>query len=638
MKKKARSLALIFVMIILALSTLWSMVPVNERAQSSTLFPNGSLRVTLVDEPVSLNQLTSPSNCESCWQVISLEYAYGMPQLQNGSYNLEAALFDRITVNSNATIWNLNIRPGARWSDGVPINSSDVNFTFGLGSHYIVYQGSSSDFLGLYNEIKSVQIVNGSDTQFTLNRADSTFGYVLSSQYYYVIIPEHVWATRNFNTDNNFAQDVTSGPFYHLSYDGGQILVLKANPYYWNSQGLSEIDVSFVFSSAQAAELLQGNQTDLASIDPGSIAPFLNNPEYGLKVEPDRSLTYMEYNVSEYPFNDLAFREAMGYAINTSAIAQNSYGGYATPGYEARGLIPPSASAWHNSSTVQYAYDPSLANQTLSNAGYTWKGGHLYYPAPNSTAVRMQIFVNSNDTAYNETAQMVASYLRATKMQVSVTPLSTAALDAEYTVGVGGVRSGLVIASTNIPLFGIGYLDVQPAFDLYYPWFVKQPYWIYPPSVNAKYEALLNLINTSTSYSQVQQSIQQIDGLNSQYLPILALAYPDTIWVYRANPLTGFPPTNSASGFDMGDYFLDPYSFSLLTCAGATCPVYSQSTITFSSSSSSNNTSTGSASAPPPLNPQGNTFLLLAAIVFVIALITVGTAFARLRKPTGPPE
>jgi ABC-type transport system substrate-binding protein len=633
-RKSARLSGSFIVAAIIVISSIASFTPFEAMGQVSAS-PNGTLRLTLVGEPVSLNQLTAPRDCESCWQVISLEYAFGMPQLQNGSYNLPAALFDRITVNPNATIWNLNIRPGARWSDGVPISSSDVNFTFGLGSNYTMYSGSPTDLLHLYNLIRSVNIVNSSETQFILKSPDSTFGYVLSSQYYYVIVPEHIWASRNFNTDNNFAQDVTSGPFYHLTYNGGQVLVLKANPYYWNSQGLSEIEIFFVSSSSQAASLLQSNQTDLARVDPSLLSSFLDNPQYGVNVEPDRGMTYMEYNVSEYPFSDLSFRQALALAINTSSISQNVYDGYATPGFEARGMIPPSAPAWHNSSTVQYDYNPAQANQTLSAAGYTWKGGQLYYPAPNDSAVSLKIFTDSNNTADNSTSQMVADYLRALKIQVSISVFTINELDAAYTIGVAGVRSGLVIESTETPIFGIGYLDVQPAFDLYYPWSVTQPYWVYPPQVNAEYSSLLSVVNTSTSYTNVQQAIKQIDGLNSQYLPILVLDYPDTIWVYRTTPITDFPLSDSTSGFDMGNYFLDPYSFSVLTCASASCPVYSQTTFSFSSSST--NTTTGANPGTIPPNSQGSTILLIVSFIVVIALITLGTAFSKLRKPKVPP-
>ena len=44
----------------------------------------GVLRMTLVGIPESLNQLTASPGCISCWQVMELEYAFGLPVQPNG--------------------------------------------------------------------------------------------------------------------------------------------------------------------------------------------------------------------------------------------------------------------------------------------------------------------------------------------------------------------------------------------------------------------------------------------------------------------------------------------------------------------------------------------------------------------------
>ena len=86
-----------------------------------------------------------------------LEYAFGMPVQPNGAPYQQAGLFDWMTSNSNASIWYFNIRPDAKWSDGVPITSADVNFTFGLGSGYIME--TPADFLGLGTNLVQVQVL-----------------------------------------------------------------------------------------------------------------------------------------------------------------------------------------------------------------------------------------------------------------------------------------------------------------------------------------------------------------------------------------------------------------------------------------------------------------------------------------------
>ena len=153
----------------------------------------------------------------------------------------------------------------------------------------------------------------------------------------------------------------------------------------------------------------------------------MNNPQYGLNVEPDRGIAYLEYNVSESPFSNTAFRQAMALAMNTSGIVQNVYKGYATPGSLGRGAIPPSSTEWHNTNTVQYQYNLTAAKNLLTGQGYTWdNSGALHYP--NGTAVSFTIYTDNDVITDYETAQQVSIYLNALGMQTHVTAESLATI------------------------------------------------------------------------------------------------------------------------------------------------------------------------------------------------------------------
>lgn len=569
---------------------------------SSAASSNGVLRMTLVGIPESLNQLTASPGCISCWEIMELEYAFGMPVQPNGALYPQAGLFDWMSSNSNASVWYFNIRPDAKWSDGTPITSADVNFTFGLGSGYIM--GTPADFLGLGTNLVQVKALNSTETEFVLNSSQPDFGPLLAAQSYYAIVPEHVWAGTNFTNSPNFGQDVTSGPFYHLAYNGGNDLVLKANPYYWNSVGVGEIDITFVAQSSQAPTQLVGNQTDLAQVTPDFISGFVNNSQYGLNVEPDRGIAYLEYNVSESPFSNTTFRQAMAYAINTSAIVQNVYKGYATPGYLGRGTIPPSASEWHNTNTVQYQYNLTAAKALLSGQGYKWdSSGNLHYP--NGTAVSFTIYTDNDVITDYETAQQVSTYLNGLGMQTKVVAESLATIAGDYTSGTGDIASQLVVASNTSPIFGLGFLDIEPGYDIYYPWFVSQPAWTTPASAQSQFDNLTNIVDSSTNQAQVQQAVQAIDLLNSQTLPNIVLCYPDTLWVYRVGHFTGMPSANSVTGFDMGAISLNPYTFSQIQAVGT---------------------------QTSPSSGSNNTLLIVVAVVVVIVVVALALMMIRRRE------
>jgi len=549
---------------------------------------------------------------------MELEYAFGLPVKPDGSPNSAAGVFDWIQSNANSTIWYFNVRPGAKWSDGVPITSTDINFTFGFGSGYIF--GTPNDFIGLSSNVTSVQVLNSSETEFVLNKVEPNFGLSLASQFYFTPVPAHIWQGTNYTASPNFAQDVTSGPFYHLSYDGGTNLVLKANPYYWNGPGLAEIDVNFVTQSSQSATYLVGNQTDLAQVDPDFVSGFQNNTHFGINAEPDRGILYLEYNITQAPFNNLAFRQAMAYAINTTGIQQVVYKGFATPGILGEGTIPPSATTWHNPDTVQYPYNVTMAENLLKGQGYTYdSAGTLHNP--DGTPVTFKIYTDTDVTTDYLTAQQVANYLNAIGIQITVVPESLSAIAGAYISGTGDIRSQMVVASNTSPIFGLGFLNIEPGFNVYFPWFFTQPHWILPTSAENNFNGNTTIVNTSTDPVQVQQAVRNIDLINSQNLPIVVLGYPDTIWIYRTDHLTGFPGQSSTSGFDMGAISLDPATFSALQYSPSLSSPATMTTQTSTSASSGG----------------GNSGIVLGGLAIVVLVVVAGLVL-RKRPKKAPAE
>jgi hypothetical protein len=213
-----------------------------------------------------------------------------------------------------------------------------------------------------------------------------------------------------------------------------------------------------------------------------------------------------------------------------------------------------------------------------------------------------------------------------------------------YTGNLQDIRRQIVIATTFTPLFGIGYVDVEPAYDLYYPWFWPQPNWMLPLSAEARYLLLLAKVNSNTSSLEVQQDVRAIDGLNSEFLPLIPLAYPDSVWVYyRGTSLSGFPSMPSTNGheIDMGDYSLDPYTISQISCQSSACvspPLYSNSTTsttTTTSGTTSQSTSASSVSSSTgfPKTPPGFQIAYILAIIVVIGVLIGATLTLRRRRP-----
>jgi peptide/nickel transport system substrate-binding protein len=90
---------------------------------------------------------------------------------------------------------------------------------------------------------------------------------------------------------------------------------------------------------------------------------------------------HINYNMRREPFDDVAVRQALTYAIPKQQIIDELLEGHADV---AHAFIAPVNEFWHNPDPAleEYTFDMDKARQVLEEAGYEWdEDGALYYPA-----------------------------------------------------------------------------------------------------------------------------------------------------------------------------------------------------------------------------------------------------------------
>ena len=86
-------------------------------------------------------------------------------------------------------------------------------------------------------------------------------------------------------------------------------------------------------------------------------------------------------NLTDPILKDVAVRKAMSYAIDRQRVAQIGEYGY-QPAANQTGIVTPTFSSWLKPGLDKvYDYDPNMAKQILTNAGYKLKGGLFYTPS-----------------------------------------------------------------------------------------------------------------------------------------------------------------------------------------------------------------------------------------------------------------
>ncbi len=554
--------------------------------------------------------------------------AYAMPGPTGFQYQ-NYSITDWMSHNANYTQWSFNIRPGLKWSNGQNVTANDMLATYSDSYAF----NASYDFTGIHSEVVSSHAANSSEAVFVLNKSDPWFPLLISQVVFVNIIPQS--AVNQYGPNyNGFGSPVVDGPFMAVNYTAGASeAVLKPNPY-WSTIGLPnpkicQIDVNFVESDTSADTLLQEGATDLAPVDPAAAASVLTNPNVHIMTETAAEIQQITYNVTAYPTNMTAFRQALVYATNQSQIVQQAIKGYAATAYTAEGIVPNSVSSLYNPNQKSYSYSPTTAMSLLNSIGITKaSNGQLQYP--NGTQVSLTIQADTEHTIDVQAAGIMANDLQALGMKVT-TQIVARSVIASANSEVPGL---LYLTTGEAPVFPSAYVDALPGWEVYTHPAIATTYWEYPPHANDLYNGNFSALSSTDNATLVGQYLNNIQQLNAQYLPIIVLSYPDFLWGYSTQNFVGWGtyPDHFIGQGNIMDF--DTW-LSLTPTHGTTTSVTSSvlpSATSSQSSASQSTTSQAPSSTTTTSSSSGIAYPGIGVLVLVALIGLASIAFIRMRR------
>ncbi|MGH3001947.1 MAG: ABC transporter substrate-binding protein [Gaiellaceae bacterium] len=261
------------------------------------------------------------------------------------------------TVSKDGSTYTFHIRPGMKFSDGSPVTAaayqrafervlspkmgSPVGVNIGLQDEIV---GADAFFNGKAQKISGIS-AKGNTLTVRLTKANATFVSQMGMQWFTATKPNTPYTSQGLQTFPS------AGPYYISSRDPGRSTVLKRNPYYKGSRPANPDEIVFTPDVDPDQSLLQvkAGQSDLDLIGnvPTSSASLAK--QYGVnksrfKVGPTSCMSYMSMNNARPPFNSLALRKAVNWAIDRPAQVRllGAYGGKRTdqilvpgvPGYK----------------------------------------------------------------------------------------------------------------------------------------------------------------------------------------------------------------------------------------------------------------------------------------------------------------
>jgi peptide/nickel transport system substrate-binding protein len=261
-------------------------------------------------------------------------------------------------------------RQGVKWNDGEPFTAADVAFSFNLLKKYSVL-----DPQGVWQTGLSSVTATGDD-EVTLKFSTpgaSAFSTVSAVQ----VVPEHVWSkVKDPTTFTNAEDPVGTGPMTVKSMNP-QSLVIERNPDYWQADQVKVQEIRFHKADA-------GGQVEQLKLSRGFYdqnAMFVQDIQ---KTYVDRDPKHHHYwyapggviaiymNLTEKPFDDVAFRKALLTAFDHDKVVEKAQLGYVESASQT-GLVIPGQEAWLPDGIENEGkepYDEAAADAALTAAGY----------------------------------------------------------------------------------------------------------------------------------------------------------------------------------------------------------------------------------------------------------------------------
>lgn len=320
--------------------------------------------------------VSSDAGCADPQQVASNDSIYSMRQIVDSLTDQDPATGDirpwlatSWSSNPQATEWTFQLKPGATFSDGSPVDGNAVKANFdrvpSLGARGTLAKGYLAGYQGTTVTSPTSVTVRFAQPNVQFLQGTSTHSLGLLSP-----------ASAAQTDDQRCAGVVGSGPFVLQSYTKNQATILtKRAGYTWGSSlfthpgeaYLDRAEFRVVPESGVRTGSLQSGEVDaIASIGPQDEAP-LSGAGIALPSRANPGIPFgIVFNQATPLGADPAVREAVSAAIDRQELVSAVYTSQTKPATSALASTTPD----YADQSALLGFDPNRANQVLDAGGW----------------------------------------------------------------------------------------------------------------------------------------------------------------------------------------------------------------------------------------------------------------------------
>jgi peptide/nickel transport system substrate-binding protein len=359
----------------------------------------------------------------------STDYVYAWPIYEslfrpNAKGTLDPWLLKSYAQDPKALTYTFHIRKNVKFSDGSVFNAKVCKWNL---DHYLKVGAKRTALLG---SIKSVDIVDDYTVKLQLSTWSSIIPYAFSRECGYM------FSELQYETKGDvYCQEhpVGTGPFILKSWTRDVNKVFVKNKNYWGGVvNLDSVEYIVYPDALVAQAALSSGEIDVYAGMTWTGALSLEKEGFRIGTSAVKShcamLVFNSLNKNgNDPTGNLLVRQAICHAINTKALVQSVWHGFATPTNQF-GV----GTHYFNKNIVGYKYDVKKAKELLAKAGY---------PDGFST-----ILTTQDSQAQRDTVAIIQAYLKKVGINAQIKVLSGADGNAAET----GWGSGMFLHTSSV--------------------------------------------------------------------------------------------------------------------------------------------------------------------------------------------
>lgn len=237
----------------------------------------------------------------------------------DSNYNAVPQLVESYSILSDGKSMEVKLKD-AKWHNGNPITSSDIDFTVNL-----INSSQASPYKALIGNISNISIIDSKNFRINFKSPNA---FSIDTLIFPIVSKDVLNGLSSKDLDEYKNNMVGSGPYKISKYDQRSNMILTLNEDYFDKDKIKvvkkEINVMMVPDAEAQVAMTLALSSDITKVGLSDLSQFQKN-QFKITNYEGRGYEYIVFNYNKPIMKDLNFRKATAHAINRKQIVDEGY-------------------------------------------------------------------------------------------------------------------------------------------------------------------------------------------------------------------------------------------------------------------------------------------------------------------------